>query len=90
MTDLLRKGVPFEWTQQMDESLAAIKKILLKAPICKIPDTSKPMHLFTDASGVQIGYVCTQIHEKDGKAYHAIVRMGSRKLGETEQRWTVT
>ena len=63
----LRKGEickknlpPFEWTEQCQQSIDALKDALTSAPVLAYPDYSKPFTLETDASLKGLGAVLSQ------------------------------
>ena len=69
LTNLTKLDVPYEWTNRCQEAFEFLKQMLLKEPILKYPDPSKPYTLFTDASKFAWTCVLTQEyeHEFDGK-----------------------
>ena len=69
LTNLTKQDVKFEWTDKCQKTFQLLKDMLLKEPILKYPDPSKPYTLFTDASKYAWACVLTQEyeHEFDGK-----------------------
>ena len=69
LTNLTKLDVPYEWDNRCQEAFEFLKQMLLKEPILKYPDPSKPYTLFTDASKFAWACVLTQEyeHEFDGK-----------------------
>ena len=69
LTNLTKLDVPYEWNNRCQEAFEFLKQMLLKEPILKYPDPSKPYTLFTDASKFAWACVLTQEyeHEFDGK-----------------------
>ena len=69
LTNLTKLDVPYDWTTRCQEAFEFLKEMLLKEPILKYPDPSKPYTLFTDASKFAWACVLTQEyeHEFDGK-----------------------
>ena len=69
LTNLTKLDVPYEWTTRCQEAFEFLKEMLLKEPVLKYPDPSKPYTLFTDASKFAWACVLTQEyeHEFDGK-----------------------
>ena len=69
LTNLTKLDVPYDWTTRCQEAFEFLKQMLLKEPILKYPDPSKPYTLFTDASKFAWACVLTQEyeHEFDGK-----------------------
>ncbi|KAA3470451.1 DNA/RNA polymerases superfamily protein [Gossypium australe] len=79
MTKLLRKGVPFVWTEKHQESFDKLKKILTKAPVLIQPEAGKEFMVYCDASHTGLGCVLMQ----EGK----VVAYASRQLRPHERRW---
>ena len=69
LTNLTKQDIKFEWTEKCQKTFQLLKDMLLKEPILKYPDPSKPYTLFTDASKYAWACVLTQEyeHEFDGK-----------------------
>jgi hypothetical protein len=60
LTQLLKKGVPFLWTDQAQEAFQLLKQALLQGPVLTVPDFSKEFTIETDASDVGFGAVLMQ------------------------------
>ena len=60
LNDLLRKNVPFVWTDTTETAFKALKKALIEAPVLALPDFSKWFVVETDASATSIGAVLMQ------------------------------
>ena len=69
LTNLTKQDVRFEWSEKCQKTFQLLKDMLLKEPVLKYPDPSKPYTLFTDASKYAWACVLTQEyeHEFDGK-----------------------
>ena len=69
LTNLTKQDIKFEWTEKCQKTFQLLKEMLLKEPVLKYPDPSKPYTLFTDASKYAWACVLTQEyeHEFDGK-----------------------
>ena len=69
LTNLTKLDIPYEWTTRCQEAFEFLKEMLLKEPVLKYPDPSRPYTLFTDASKFAWACVLTQEyeHEFDGK-----------------------
>jgi hypothetical protein len=60
MTELLKKGVKFVWSEECDQAFHTLRKHLTSAPVLTQPDMSKPFDVFCDASGIGLGCVLMQ------------------------------
>jgi hypothetical protein len=60
MTELLKKGVKFVWSEECDRAFHTLRKHLTSDPVLTQPDMSKPCEVFCDASGTGLGCVVMQ------------------------------
>jgi hypothetical protein len=60
MTELLKKGVKFVWSEECDQALHTLRKHLTSALVLTQPDMSKLFEVFCDASGTGLGCVLMQ------------------------------
>jgi hypothetical protein len=60
LTDLLKKGVFFVWTQTHIAAFNALKSAMVSAPVLALPDFTKPFHIQTNASDSGVGVVLLQ------------------------------
>jgi hypothetical protein len=67
MTELLKKGVKFVWSEECDQAFHTLRKHLTSAPVLTQPDMSKPFEVFCDASDSGLG--CVLMQENRGIAY---------------------
>jgi hypothetical protein len=51
MTELLKKGVKYEWSQKCEDAFHALRQHLTTAPVLAQPDNTKPFEVYCDASG---------------------------------------
>jgi hypothetical protein len=55
LTNVLRKGTKFAWTEETEKAFCDIKSRLASRPILRPPDFTLPFAIAVDASGVAIG-----------------------------------
>jgi hypothetical protein len=60
MTELLKKGVKFVWSEACEKAFHTLRQHLTSAPMLVQPDNSKPFEVFCDASGTGLGCVLMQ------------------------------
>ncbi|KAG8499148.1 hypothetical protein CXB51_005595 [Gossypium anomalum] len=60
MTKLLCKGVPFVWTDVLQESFDKLKTVLTQAPVRIQPEPGKDFMVYSDATHVGLGCVLMQ------------------------------
>lgn len=86
LTQLLRKGVKFQWSVNCQTAFEKIKLALVSPPILKYPDFDKPFLLTTDASNEALGAVLSQgeIGSDQPIAY------ASRTLSKSERNYDTT
>jgi hypothetical protein len=60
MTELLKKGVKFVWSESCDKAFQKLREHLTSAPMLAQPDNSKPYEVYCDASGTGLGCVLMQ------------------------------
>lgn len=60
LTQLLRKGVPYQWTADTDAAFQKLKQALVTAPVLALPNFNEPFIVETDASESGIGPVLSQ------------------------------
>ena len=58
--DLTKKGIPFAWGTQQDDTFVRLKEIFLSALVIHMPNTVKPFFIMTDASLTAAGGILMQ------------------------------
>ena len=86
MLILLKKDEPFNWTEKQQQAFDRLKEMLVKAPILTYPDFDQPFVIYTDASGIGLGAVLSQIRNKK----EHVIAYASRSLNPAEKNYSVT
>jgi hypothetical protein len=60
ITELLKKGYKYVWSEACDEAFKHLKKLLTTSPVLAQPDTTKPFNVYCDASGTGLGSALMQ------------------------------
>jgi hypothetical protein len=60
MTELLKKGVKFDWGQKCEDAFHTLRRHLTTAPMLAQPDNTKSFDVYCDASGTGLGCVLMQ------------------------------
>ncbi|CDJ70183.1 hypothetical protein ENH_00079340 [Eimeria necatrix] len=81
LVDLTRKDVSFKWTELHTQAVRQLKQRLIDFTTLRVPDTTKPFELYTDASGYAIGAVL----EQDDKP----IGFFSQVINPTQQRYSI-
>lgn len=88
LSNLLKKDVPFCWTNECENSFKKLKDKLSAAPVLTYPNFKLPFFIETDASQKGIGAVLSQKDEKGGKLKP--IAFASRLLKSAENNYSVT
>jgi hypothetical protein len=79
ITELLKKGNNYVWSEACDEAFKHLKKLLTTSPLLARPDTMKPFDVYCDASGTGLGGVLLQ----EGR----VISYSSRQLRRHEEHY---
>jgi hypothetical protein len=60
ITELLKKGNKYLWSEACDEAFKHLKRLLTTSPVLAQPDTTKPFDVYCDASDMGLGGVLMQ------------------------------
>jgi hypothetical protein len=60
MTELLKKGMKFVWSEACDKAFRKLRELLTSASMLVQPDNSKPYEVYCDVSGMGLGCVLMQ------------------------------
>ena len=69
MTELLKKGVKFVWSEKCEKAFHTLQKLLTSAPVLAQPDNTKPFDVYCDTG---LGYVLTQDYQVIAYASRAL------------------
>nr|XP_016433941.1 PREDICTED: uncharacterized protein LOC107760410 [Nicotiana tabacum] len=81
LTELLKKNKPWVWKEHCQKAFECLKTAVTEEPVLALPDFSNTFEVHTDASNFAIGDVLMQDKHP--------ITFESRKLNETERRYTV-
>jgi hypothetical protein len=79
MTELLKKGVKFDWSQKCEDVFHTLRRHLTTAPVLAQPDNTKSFDMYCDASGTGLGCVLIQDNR--------VIAYASRALRPHEQNY---
>jgi hypothetical protein len=60
MTELLKKGAKFVWSEKCEDAFHTFRQHLTTSPVLAQPDNNKPFDVYFDASGTGLGCVLMQ------------------------------
>ena len=89
LTRLQRKAVPFEWGEEQQKAMDALKEALVESPALRAIDyeSDAPVILAVDTSHIAVGYqLCQEDPDNPKKRYYN--RFGSITLNEREGRFS--
>jgi hypothetical protein len=80
LTDLTSKKVKFDWTDEHQHAFENVKKIIFMEVLLPYPDFNKKIHIYTDASGTDLGAIITQDYKS--------IAFYSRTLNSAQKHYT--
>ena len=83
--DLTRKGRPFVWGKEQQDSLEDIKHRLIKSPVLHMPNTTGRFHLYSDTSKFATGSALYQIQNAKPK----LIVYASKRLPEAAKNYSI-
>lgn len=83
LTQLLKKEVPFVWTDSQQTSFESLKKALAEQVVLAFPDFNELFYVTTDASNVAIGAYLSQNYPNDRPIFFF-----SKTLNDTQRRYS--
>ena len=84
--DLTRKGRPFIWGKEQQDSFEEIKCRLIKPPVLHMPNKTGRFHLYSDTSKFAIGSAL--YHIQNGKP--KLIAYVSKRLPEAVKTYSIT
>ena len=87
LNQLLKKDEKFQWTEEHQKAFEILKQKLIEYPILQYPNFEKEFILITDASGIGLGAILSQLN-KDGK--EIVIAYASRSLRGAEVNYPIT
>ena len=84
--DFTRKGRPFIWGKEWQDSFEEIKHRLIKPPILHMPNKTGRFHLYSDTSKLATGSTLYQIQNGKPK----LIAYASKRLLEVAKSYSIT
>ena len=84
--DLTRKGRPFIWGREQQDSFEEIKCRLIKPPVLHMPNKMGRFHLYSDTSKFATGSTLYQIQNGKPK----LIAYASKRLPEAAKSYSIT
>ena len=85
--DLTRKGRPFIWGKEQQDSFEEMKCRLIRPPVLHMPNTTSRFHLYTDNSRFATGSM-HYIKYRIGKP--KLIAYASKRLPEAARDYSIT
>ncbi len=86
LNKLTRLNHTFKWNDECEESFNKLKLALSTAPVLAFPDYTQQFILTTDASGIALGAVISQLHNESER----VICYASRSLNGAEINYCTT
>ena len=83
--DLTRKGRPFNWGKEQQDSFEEIKRRLMKSPVLHMPNKTGRIHLYSDTSKFATGSTLYQIQNCKPK----LIAYVSKRLPEAVKSYSI-
>ena len=84
--DLTRKGKPFVWGKEQQDSFEEIKHRLIKSPVLHMPNTTGQFYLYSDTSKFATQSALYQIQNGKPK----LIAYASKRLPEAPRNYSIT
>ena len=84
--DLTRKGRPFLWGKEQQDSVTEIKHRLIKPPVLHMPNKTGRFHLYSDTSKFATGSALYQIQGGKPK----LIAYASKRLPKAAKNYSIT
>ena len=84
--DLTRKGKPFVWEKEQQDSFEEIKCRLIKPPVLHMPNKTGRFHLYSDTSKFATGSALYQIQNRKPK----LIAHANKRLPEAAKSYSIT
>ena len=84
--DLTRKGRPFIWGKEQQDSFEEIKCRLIKPPVLHMPNKTGRFHLYSDTSKLATGCALYQIQNDTPE----LIAYASKRLPEAAKSYSIT
>ena len=82
---LTHKATDFNWTTEHQTAFDKVKQLVTKPPLLRIPDQQRQFIISSDASGIALGAVLSQVY--NGNEHP--VSFASRVLSDAEKNYSV-
>ena len=84
--DLTRKGRPYVWREEQQDSFEEIKCRLIKPPVLHMPNTTGRFHFYSDKSKFATGSALYQIQNGQPK----LITYASKRSPEAAKNYSIT